>query len=93
MNEPAELALNKNWRLSVISLRIGLAGLLIAALGLLLSLTGNTSWVLSIGVIWWLITVVITLVTFFMARHDLGEKRPGLWSMRMMLARNALGKH
>ena len=90
VSEPSNRYSNSHWHVAVWSLRIGYGGLFVAAVGLVLSLTGHTSWVLAAGVIWWLITVVITLTAFLWARHDMGAARPDLWSMRMMLVRDSL---
>ena len=91
MSESSGLAANHNWRVAVWSLRAGLVGLVVAFVGLIIMLTGQTSLALAVGVIWWLITVVITLTSFLMALHELGKDRPSFWSMRILLARAALG--
>ncbi len=85
MDEPPELPRNTHWRMAVWSLRVGYAGLVVAAAGLIVTLTGGTPWVLAAGVIVWLGTVVVTLTGFLQARHELPEPRPTFWSMRFML--------
>jgi hypothetical protein len=85
MGKPAELQNNGHWRMAVWSLRVGYIGLAIAVPGLIALLLGSTPWVLAIGVIIWLGTVVVTLTGFVRARHELPEPRPTFWSMRFML--------
>ena len=92
MDASASLQHDAHWRTAVWSLRVGYGGLVIAAIGLVLTLTGHTLWVLAVGVIWWLITVVITLTMFLWARHDLGDARPELWPMRMQLLSDSFGR-
>jgi hypothetical protein len=85
VDEPQELGRNRHWRMAVWSLRVGYVGLAVALLGLIVTLSGSTSWVLAVGVIIWLATVVVTLTGFVRARHELTEPRPTFWSMRFML--------
>jgi hypothetical protein len=85
MDEPPELQDNRHWRMAVWSLRVGYLGLAVAIAGLIVSLSGGTSWILAVGLITWLATVVVTLTGFLWTRHDLPEPRPRLWSMRFML--------
>jgi hypothetical protein len=84
MDEP-ELQHNGRWRMAVWSLRVGYVGLAVAFAGLIVVLAGSTPWVLAVGVIIWLGTVVVTLTGFVRARHELPQPRPTLWSMRLML--------
>jgi hypothetical protein len=85
MEEPPELQRNRYWRIAIWSLRVGYIGLAIALVGLIVTFSGSTSWVLAVGVITWLGTVAVTLTGFVRARHELPEPRPTLWSMRLML--------
>jgi hypothetical protein len=85
MEEPPELQHNRHWRMAVWSLRIGYIGLGVASVGLIMTLSGATPWVLAVGVIIWLATVPVTLTGFVRARHELPEPRPTFWSMRFML--------
>jgi hypothetical protein len=85
MNEPSELQQNDHWRVAVWSLRVGYVGLAVAISGLIVLLLGSTPWVLALGVIVWLGTVVVTLTGFMRARRELPEPRPTFWSMRFML--------
>jgi hypothetical protein len=85
MDEPPELQRNAHWRSAVWSLRVGYVGLAVAGVGLILTLSGSTSWVLAVGVLIWLATVVVTLTGFLRARRELPEPRPTFWSMRFML--------
>jgi len=71
--------------MAVWALRVGYFGLAVAAVGLIVMLSGSTPWVLAVGVIIWLATSVVTLTGLFRARHELPEPRPGYWSMRFML--------
>ena len=90
MDEPAELQRNRHWRMAVWALRVGYVGLAVAIAGLIVMLSGSTSWVLAVGVIIWLAAAVVTLTGIFWARHELPERRPGLWSMRFMLIRDSV---
>ena len=83
--EPPELQHNRHWRMAVWSLRVGYIGLAVAIAGLVVLLSGSTSWVLAVGVIIWLATVPVTFTGFVRARHELPEPRPTFWSMRFML--------
>jgi len=85
MDAPPELQRSRHWRLAVRALRIGYLALAVAFVGLVLMLSGSTSWVLAIGVIGWLAAAAVTVAGFFWARHELPEPRPGLWSLRLML--------
>jgi hypothetical protein len=85
MEEPPELQHNAEWRAAVWSLRVGYIGLAVALTGLIVTLSGSTPWVLAVGVIIWLATVIVTLTGFLRARHELPEPRPTFWSMRFML--------
>ena len=85
MGEPPELQQNGHWRMAVWSLRAGYVGLAVAVTGLVVLLSGSTPWILAVGLIIWLATVVVTLTGFVWTRHDLPEPRPRLWSMRVML--------
>jgi hypothetical protein len=67
------------------ALRVGYAALLIVAVGLILSLSGSTSWVLAVGVIFWLAAAAVMITGFLQARRDLTEPRPGFWAIRAML--------
>ena len=85
VNEPLELQRSAPWKATVWSLRVGYVGLVVAAAGLIVTLTGSTSSILAVGVIVWLATVVVTLTGFLLARRELPEPRPTFWSMRFML--------
>jgi hypothetical protein len=71
--------------MAVWSLRLGYLGLVVAIVGLIVTLSGSTPWILAIGLIMWLAAAAFTLTGFLRARHDLPEPRPGYWSMRFML--------
>ena len=60
MAEPPELVHNGHWRMAVWSLRVGYIGLAVAVAGLIVMLSGSTSWVLAVGVIVWLATVAVS---------------------------------
>jgi hypothetical protein len=90
MEEPAQLQHAGHWRMAVWALRVGYVGLAVAIAGLIVMLSGSTSWVLAVGVIIWLAAAVVTLTGIFWARHELPERRPGLWSMRFMLIRDSV---
>ncbi len=85
MEGPAELRDNGHWRMAVWGLRVGYLGLALAVAGLLVMWSGSSPWVLAAGVILWLAAAAVTLAGFIWARHDLGDRRPGFWSMRFML--------
>jgi hypothetical protein len=78
------------WRMAVWALRVGYIGLAVAIAGLIALVFGSTPWVLAIGVIIWLATVPVTLTGFLLARHELLEPRPRLWSMRLMLIHDSV---
>jgi hypothetical protein len=90
MDEPSELGRTGSWRVAVWSLRVGYVGLVIALAGLVLRVTGSDSWLLAAGVILWLVTVAVTLTGFVLTRKRLGEPKPTLWSMRMMLLHDSV---
>jgi hypothetical protein len=85
MNEPLELQYNGHWRMAVLALRVGYAGLAVVITGLIVMSSGSTPWVLAVGMLIWLTAAAVTLVGFFWARHELPRPRPGYWSMRWML--------
>jgi hypothetical protein len=85
MDEPQELQRNGHWRMAVWALRVGYVGLTVAFVGLIVTLSGSTPWVLAVGMIIWLGTVAVTLTGFLRARHELPEPQPTFWSMRFML--------
>jgi hypothetical protein len=89
VDEPLELQRNASWRTAVWSLRVGYVGLVVAAVGLVVTLAGAESWTLAVGVIVWLATVPVTLTGFVQALRKLPEPRPTLWSMRLMLIRDS----
>jgi len=85
MEGPAELQDNTHWRMAVWGLRVGYLGLAVAVAGLVVMWSGSSPWVLAAGVILWLAAAAVTLAGFIWARHQLADRRPGLWSMRLML--------
>jgi hypothetical protein len=85
MAEPAALQRNGHWRTAVWALRCGGVGLAVTLLGVVALSAGRTAWILAAGVIVWLAAATVTLTGFLLARSDLPEPRPGLWSMRLML--------
>jgi len=90
VNEPLALRRNAHWRTAVWSLRVGYAGLVLAAAGLIVTLAGGTSWILAVDVVVWLATVPVTLTGFVRARRELAEPRPTFWSMRFMLIHDSV---
>jgi hypothetical protein len=90
MDEPVQLQHAGHWRMAVWALRVGYVGLAVAFVGLILMLSGSTSWVLAVGVIMWLAAALVTLTGFLWARSELPEQRPGLWQMRFMLIRDSV---
>jgi len=85
MDEPPRLQRIGHWRMAVWALRVGYFGLAVAVVGLIVTLSGSTPWVLAVGAIIWLAAAVVTVTGVFRARHELPEPRPGYWSMRFML--------
>lgn len=69
---------------------MGYIALFIAIVGLVLYVSGSTPWVLGVGVIGWLISVVFTLIAFLWARQELPKPRVRLWSMRMRLIHDSV---
>jgi uncharacterized membrane protein YdbT with pleckstrin-like domain len=90
MEEHPELLRNGLWRTAVRALRVGYLGLAVAIAGLIALTFGSTPWVLTSGMIIWLATVPVTLTGFLLARHELTEPRPRLWSMRLMLIHDSV---
>jgi hypothetical protein len=76
--------------MAVWALRVGYLGLIVALAGLISLAAGSTSWVLASGVLIWLATVPITLTGFLLARHEVPEPRPRLWSMRLPLIHDSV---
>ncbi|HZS61306.1 MAG TPA: hypothetical protein VFA43_18660 [Gemmatimonadaceae bacterium] len=93
MDKPQELQRSRVWRMSVWALRAGYVGLALALAGLVALALGYTPWILACGVIVWLATVPVTLTGFLLARHELLEPRPKLWSMRLMLIHDSVQSH
>jgi hypothetical protein len=85
MEVPPELQHNDHWRIAIWSLRVGYVALAVGLVGLVVTLSGSTPWVLAVGIITWLAAAVVTVTEVLRARHDLAERRPGLWPMRFML--------
>jgi hypothetical protein len=85
MPHPPELQYNRHWRMAVWALRAGYVALAVGLTGIVVMTTGSTPWVLAVGVILWLAAAAVTLTGFVLARQELPEPRPGLWSMRFML--------
>jgi hypothetical protein len=90
MEEPAELQRNRHWRTAVWSLRVGYVGLAVGLIGVIITVSGSTPWVLAVGVIIWLVTAVVTVTSLLRARNELPEPRPGLWPMRFMLVQDTV---
>ena len=90
MDEPTELQRNGHWRMAVWALRVGYFGLAVIIGGLIVLLSGSTPWVLAVGALIWLAAAAVTLIGFFLARHELPEPRPGLWPMRFMLIHDTI---
>jgi len=90
MEQRPELQRSGRWRTAVWALRVGYVGLAVAIAGLVALAFGSTSWILAVGVIIWLATVPVTLTGFLLARHELLEPRPRLWSMRLMLIHDSV---
>jgi hypothetical protein len=76
--------------MAVWALRGGYVALSVALVGLIVMLSGSTPWILAVGVIAWLAAATVTLTGFILARHEIPEPRPGLWSMRFMLIRDTV---
>ena len=90
MEERPEFQQNGFWRMAVWSLRVGYVGLAVAIAGLVALAFGTTRWVLACGVLLWLATVPVTLTGFLLARRELPEPRPRLWSMRLALIHDSV---
>jgi hypothetical protein len=58
MDEPAQLQHAAHWRMAVWALRVGYVGLAVALVGLVMTLSGSSPWVLAVGVMIWLVAVV-----------------------------------
>lgn len=85
MDERPELQGNAHWRVAVWALRFGYVALAIALVGLIVTLSGSTQWILAVGVICWLVAAAVLAVGFLGALRVVPEPRPGFWSMRILL--------
>ena len=90
MDEPPVLQHNRHWRMAVWALRGGYVALGVGLAGLILTLSGSTSWLLAVGLIAWLVAAVVTLTGVVWARRELPAERPGYWSMRFMLIHDSV---
>jgi hypothetical protein len=90
IDEPAELKRNGYWRMAVWALRLGYVALIVVVAGLIAALSGSTSWILGVGVIFWLVAAAVTATGFQLARQELPEPRPGFWSIRSMLIHDSV---
>ena len=73
------------------ALRVGLLAIATIAVGIVVLSFGGTPWVLAAGVISWLGCAVVIATGFLLTLHDLPEPRPGFWSMRWLIIRDAVG--
>jgi hypothetical protein len=71
--------------MAVWALRVGYVALAVIVVGLILTFSGATPWVLAFGVVFWLAAAGVMVTGFLRARQELPEPRPGFWSIRMML--------
>ena len=71
--------------MAVWALRVGYLALVIVAVGLVMTSSGSTPWVLAVGLIFWLAAAAVMATGFLRSRHELAEPRPGFWSIRSML--------
>ena len=78
-------AAESHWRVSVWALRVGYVALAVAGVGLVLLAMGETPWVLTIGVIAWLVCAVTLAAGFLWTLNCLEDPRPGFWEMRVRL--------
>src|SRR5262249_5356227 len=78
------------WWMAVWALRLGYVGLAVAMVCLVALAVEPTPWGLALGGIVWIGTVPVTLTGFLLARHELPEPRPKLWSMRLMLVHDSV---
>jgi hypothetical protein len=81
---------SEQWIMAVWALRVGYLGIAVAITGLIVLLSGSTSWVLAVGVMTWLAAAAVTLTGFVLAIRQLPVPRPGLWTMRMALIRDTV---
>ena len=90
MDEPARCRTNLHWRRAVRTLRVGYVALAVAFADFVVLLVGSTPWVLAAGMCTWLVCVAIVLFNFLRARSELGEARPKLWSLRVLLVKDTM---
>jgi uncharacterized membrane protein YkgB len=88
MDEPQQLQHLGPWRTAVWALRVGFIGLAVVLVGAIVLATGNTPWVLGVGVLIWIGAAIVTVSGVVRARHELPEPRPGLLPLRFMLLRD-----
>ena len=77
--------------MAVWALRVGFVAGHHDPVGIMVLSSGGTPWVLAAGVIFWLACAVVIVTGFLLTLHDLPEPRPGFWSMRWMIIRDAVG--
>jgi hypothetical protein len=76
--------------MAVWALRVGYLALVVVVVGLILRFSESTSWVLAVGVIFWLAAAAVTVTGYMRARKELPEPRPGFWSVRVMLVHDTV---
>jgi hypothetical protein len=91
MERPTTLERNGHWMMAVWALRVGFAAIATIAVGLVVLTSGGTPWVLAAGVLFWLACAVVIAAGFLLTLHDLPLPRPGFWSMRWTIIRDAVG--
>jgi hypothetical protein len=91
MDEPTTLESNGHWKMAVWGLRVGFVAIATILVGVIVLSSGGTPWVLAAGVIFWLACAVVIATGFLLTLRDLPEPRPGFWSMRRTIIRDAVG--
>ena len=91
MDEHTELQRNGHWKMAVWVLRVVFVAVITILVGVIVLSSGGTPWVLAAGMIFWLACAVVIATGFLLSLHDLPEPRPGFWSMRGMIIRDAVG--
>jgi hypothetical protein len=80
-----------HWKMAVWALRVGLLAIATIVVGIVVLTSGGTPWILAAGVIFWLVCAVVIATGFLLTLRDLPEPRPGFWSMRLLIIRDAVG--
>jgi uncharacterized membrane protein len=89
VDDRADVRQDRHWWLAVWALRAGFGSLVVVLAGVVLLATGITPWVLTAGVVGWLVSAVVTLTGVVLAWRS-ADPRPGFWATRWQLLRDTV---